>query len=200
MREQVRRPAGRVELDDAYLGGASARAARVVAARRTRCPSWRRCRPGKPIVACFAPRPFTTAAVAAVARHVLASTAQMVSDGLWWFGAVTQVGATHERLVTGGGASSAKRPQFKAINTVSGNLKTALQDLPCLRLRQVCPSLSGRGAVPLQPPLRSGRHPGPVAAGRPILAALSLTLVQIRNTYRLRPSAGVFRCGGGSVH
>ena len=81
---------------------------------------------GKPVVACFAREPFTRAAVAAFAARSLASTAQVVSDGLGCFAAVTQGGATHERIVTGGGVASVKVPQFTAINTVLGNLKTAL--------------------------------------------------------------------------
>jgi hypothetical protein len=81
---------------------------------------------GKPVVACFAPRPLTRAPVAAFAARSLASTAQVVSDGLDCFGAVTQVGASHERVVTGEGVGSVKLPQFTAINTVLGNLKAAL--------------------------------------------------------------------------
>ena len=50
----------------------------------------------------------------------------MISDGLWCFRSVALVGARHEPVVTGGGAASSKRHDFKAINTVLGNLKTAL--------------------------------------------------------------------------
>jgi len=44
---------------------------------------------------------------------------------LWCFQAVTASGATHERTVTGGGPSSAKLEQFRAVNTSLGNLKTS---------------------------------------------------------------------------
>ena len=50
----------------------------------------------------------------------------MVSDGLWCFGAVQLVGADHKRVVTGGGKTSAKLPQFRAVNTFLGNLKRSL--------------------------------------------------------------------------
>ena len=128
LREQARQLDGRVELDDAYLGGERAGGKRgrgsenkvpFLAAVQT-TPE------GKPVVACFAREPFTRAAVAAFAARSLASTAQVVSDGLGCFAAVTQGGATHERIVTGGGTASVKLPQFTAINTVLGNLKTAL--------------------------------------------------------------------------
>ena len=49
----------------------------------------------------------------------------MVSEGLWCFQSVTAAGASHERTVTGGGAGSVKLEQFRAVNTLLGNLKTA---------------------------------------------------------------------------
>ena len=56
----------------------------------------------------------------------LALPLTLVSDGLGCFTAVAGLGAVHERTVTGGGAASAKLPQFRAVNTVLSNLKTAL--------------------------------------------------------------------------
>ncbi|MGH8865850.1 MAG: IS1595 family transposase [Burkholderiales bacterium] len=128
LREQSRQLDGRVEIDDAYLGGerpggktgrGSENKVPFLAAVQT-TPE------GKPICACFAQQPFTIESVALFAATSLAPTAQVVSDGLWCFGGVKLIGAEHERVVTGGGAASVKLPQFKAINTVLGNLKTAL--------------------------------------------------------------------------
>ncbi|MBE7418053.1 MAG: transposase [Ideonella sp.] len=45
---------------------------------------------------------------------------------MWCFGAAAIVGAEHQRHVTGGGKASVRLPQFKAINTLLGNLKTAI--------------------------------------------------------------------------
>ena len=59
------------------------------------------------------------------AAHI-ATSATVVSDGLWCFRATTIIGAEHERIVTGGGKASVKLPQFKAVNTLLGNLKTAI--------------------------------------------------------------------------
>ncbi len=128
LREQTRRLDGRVELDDAYLGGerSGGKSGRGSENKVPFLAAVQTTPDGKPIVACFAPRPFTASAVAAFAAQSLAPTAHVISDGLWCFGAVTAVGATHERVVTGGGAASTKLPQFKAINTLLGNLKTAL--------------------------------------------------------------------------
>jgi ribosomal protein L37AE/L43A len=128
LREQSRQLDGRVEIDDAYLGGerSGGKSGRGSENKVPFLAAVQTTPEGKPICACFAPQPFTTAAVAAFAAQSLAPTAQVVSDGLWCFGAVTRIGAAHERVVTGGGAASVRLPQFKAINTVLGNLKTAL--------------------------------------------------------------------------
>ena len=58
----------------------------------------------------------------------LAPTAHVVSDGLHSFSQVLHVGSSHERHVTGGGRQAAKRPEFRWVNTMLGNLKTALSD------------------------------------------------------------------------
>lgn len=50
---------------------------------------------------------------------------KVVSDGLACFTAAQDAGV-HERTVTSGGSASAKRPQFKAVNTVHSNLRTSL--------------------------------------------------------------------------
>lgn len=128
LREQERVLDGRVELDDAYLGG-----------ERTGGKSGRGCEnkvsfiaavqttpEGHPQYACLVRQPFTAEAVAIWAARSLATSAHVVTDGLWCFRAVTIIGAEHERTVTGGGKVSAALPQFKAVNTLLGNLKTAL--------------------------------------------------------------------------
>jgi hypothetical protein len=128
LREDRRELSGRVEIDDAYLGGelsggktgrGSQNKVLFVAAVQT-TPS------GQPILACLRQQPHTEVEVAVFAASHIAPSATVVSDGLWCFGATTIVGAEHERHVTGGGRASVKLPQFKAINTLLGNLKTAI--------------------------------------------------------------------------
>ncbi len=128
VREEGRQLDGRVEIDDAYLGGertggkvgrGSENKVPFIAAVQT-TPD------GKPQFMCLRQQPFTNEEVAVFAASSIAPTANVVSDGLWCFGAVQIVGATHEHVVTGGGKASADLPQFRAINTVLGNLKTAL--------------------------------------------------------------------------
>ena len=128
VREEGRQLDGRVEIDDAYLGGertggkvgrGSENKVPFIAAVQT-TPD------GKPQFMCLRQQPFTNEEVAVFAASSIAPSATVVSDGLWCFGAVQIVGATHERVVTGGGKASAELPQFRSINTVLGNLKTAL--------------------------------------------------------------------------
>ena len=127
-REANRVLEGRVEMDDAYLGGqrsggkvgrGSENKVSLVAAVQTTAD-------GKPVAMCLKMQPFTKVAMADFAKRHLGAKSCIVSDGLKCFAAVQSVGIEHERVVTGGGAHSVKLPQFKAINTVLGNLKTAI--------------------------------------------------------------------------
>ena len=127
-RELSRQLTGRVEVDDAYLGGEihGAKAGRgspnkvafVAAVQTTEC--------GQPVYMCLSKRPFTKESILAFAAQSLALPLTLVSDGLSCFTAVQGTGVLHERHVTGGGAASASHPSFRAINTILGNLKTSL--------------------------------------------------------------------------
>jgi transposase-like protein len=57
----------------------------------------------------------------------LAPTARIVSDGLGCFRAVTRVGCTHEPVVAAKTGWSETIPAFKWVNTVLGNVKTAIR-------------------------------------------------------------------------
>ncbi len=126
-REESRQLDGRVEIDDAYLGGelpggksgrGSENKVSFIAAVQTT-------ETGHPLRVCLKKLEFTKEAIAEWAKKSLAASARVVSDGLWCFQSVTASGAAHERTVTGGGAASAKLEKFRAVNTFLGNLKTA---------------------------------------------------------------------------
>lgn len=128
LREQWRQLTGRVEIDDAYLGGevqggkagrGSPNKVPFVAAVQTT-------ESGQPIVMCLSQRPFTNASLRDFAQKSLAAPATLVSDGLGCFSVVRGMGIVHQPHVTGGGASSAKHPAFRAVNTALGNIKTSL--------------------------------------------------------------------------
>jgi hypothetical protein len=57
---------------------------------------------GQTIVACLLQQPHTVEQVAMFAAQHLATSATVVSDGLWCFRGTQIVGAEHERVVTGG--------------------------------------------------------------------------------------------------
>ena len=127
LREEPRQLSGRVEIDDAYLGGersggksgrGSENKVPFIAAVQTT-------QDGQAILACFARQPFTKEAVSEFMAKSLLLPLTVVSDGLNCFTVAAGMGAVHERTVTGGGKASVKLPQFRAINTVLGNLKTA---------------------------------------------------------------------------
>ena len=127
LREESRQLSGRVEMDDAYLGGqrcggksgrGSENKVSFVAAVQTT-------QDGQAVLACFAQLPFTKTALAEFMTKSLVRPLTVVSDGLACFGAANDAGV-HEPTVTGGGSASAKLPQFRAVNTVLSNLKTSL--------------------------------------------------------------------------
>ncbi len=127
-REQGRQLTGRVEIDDAYLGGEvrGAKAGRgspnkvpFVAAVQTTAS-------GKAVLMCLSQRPFTKESIREFAQRSLAAPATLVSDGLGCFTAVRGTSILHEPHVTGGGAASMKSPDFLAVNTALGNIKTSL--------------------------------------------------------------------------
>lgn len=126
-REASRQLDGRVEIDDAYLGGelpggktgrgSQNKVAFIAAVQTTES--------GQPLRVCLKRLEFTKQAIAAWASTALAASARVISDGLWCFQAVTASGATQQRILTGGGAASVRMEQFRAVNTFLGNLKTA---------------------------------------------------------------------------
>ena len=128
LREDSRQLDGRVEIDDAYLGGerSGGKSARGSENKVPFIAAVQTTPEGRPVLVCFARQPFTTEAVAIFAAKSLATSASVVSDGLTCFRGVTLIGAEHQVVVTGGGKDSAKLPQFKAVNMVLSNLKTAL--------------------------------------------------------------------------
>ena len=127
LREQDRQLSGRVEVDDAYLGGersggkpgrGSENKVPFVVALQT-------VRGGAPHLLCMAQLPFRRTAIAEFAAAHLVRPLTVVSDGLDCFRVATDFGV-HERIVSGGGKASTQLPEFKWLNVVLGNFKTAI--------------------------------------------------------------------------
>lgn len=126
-REDRRVLDGRVEIDDAYLGGekpgkpgrGSENKISFVAAVQTT-------EDGKPICIRLNRVAFTKEALEVWANKALAASAQVISDGLHCFKAVAGEVACHTAIVTGSGRKAATHPEFRCVNTVLSNLKTAI--------------------------------------------------------------------------
>jgi len=126
--EADRQLTGRVEIDDAYLGGqrsggktgrGSENKVPFVAAVQTT-------QDGQPHLACLSPRPFTKQALAEFFARSTVLPLTVVSDGLGCFAVAASLGACHDRTVTGGGKASVELEQFRGVNTLISNIKTAL--------------------------------------------------------------------------
>ncbi len=106
--ESKRQLTGRVEVDDAYLGGerSGGKAGRgsenkvpfVVAVQTTE--------DGRAHLACLSARPFTKEAMKEFIASSMGLPLTVVSDGLGCFTVAASMGAVHDREVTGGGKAS----------------------------------------------------------------------------------------------
>ncbi len=127
-RERGKKLAGRIELDDAYLGGEQAgkrgRGSRnkipFVAAVETT-------RDGRPMkIQLRRVRGFRKREIARYARSCLMPGSEVFTDGLWCFSGVTTADCHHNPMVTGGGRQSVQYSCFKWVNTMLGNVKNSL--------------------------------------------------------------------------
>ena len=128
-REQSTMLSGRVEIDDAYLGGeleggkrgrGSENKVPFVAAVQTN-------KHNHPMYAVFSPiRGFSQEEIKQWAAQKLVPSTTVVSDGLSCFTAVTEVACFHEQNIVGKGRKSSSMECFTWVNTILGNLKTAL--------------------------------------------------------------------------
>ena len=121
--------AGRVEMDDAYLGGERSGGKRgrgaagktpIVAAVETTAER-------KPKRLRFSVvKGFRKKEVERLAKRDFASGSTVISDGLSCWPAVEKAGCTHSPIVTGSGKRAASLAPFRWVNTTLGNVKTAI--------------------------------------------------------------------------
>jgi transposase-like protein len=121
--------AGRVEIDDAYLGGerpggkrgrgAAGKTPLVAAVETT--PDRRPRRLKLSVV-----KGFRKKEVEKLAKRDFAPGANVVSDGLSCWPAVEKAGCAHLPMVTGAGKKAARWTPFRWVNTTLGNIKTAI--------------------------------------------------------------------------
>ena len=129
-REHDKPLSGFIELDDAYPGG-----------ERTGCKPGRGAVGKTPFVAAVETtdkhspvrikltkvKGFRSAGIRSWSGQRLAQGSIVISDGLACFNAVVDEGCGHDRIVCGGGRAPVEEPEFYWVNTILGNLKSALR-------------------------------------------------------------------------
>lgn len=128
-RELVKPLEGRVEMDDAYLGGErnGGKRGRGSPGKTPFVAAVETTDDGKPRrIKLMRVRRFTKRNIRKVTGRIVKRGSRVVTDGLGCFNGVTDAGCTHEAIVTGSGRKAARHPSFKAINTALGNIKTAI--------------------------------------------------------------------------
>lgn len=127
-RQDGKKLAGRIEMDDAYLGGE--RPGKRGRGSRNKIPfvaAVETTQDGRPQeIHLRRVRGFRRTEIARYAKASLTDGSTVFSDGLYCFRAVAEAGCKHVAIVTGGGRNSAQHSTFKWVNTVLGNVKNAL--------------------------------------------------------------------------
>jgi hypothetical protein len=128
VRERTRTLRGTVQIDEAFLGGQAS--GRGSWGRKGKVPllaAVSAAPDGKAAQVCLSQQPATGEDVVVFCLNTLEPGCVVVSDGAPSFNYVrwNQL-AQHRAIVTGGGKQSCEIPQLKAVNTVLGNLKTAI--------------------------------------------------------------------------
>ena len=127
-RDRTKPLGGRVEMDDAYLGGERNGGKRgrgspgkvpFVVAVETREGKAHR-------VKLRRVRRFTRKVVGKTVRRIVAPASVVVTDGLGCFNGVTDAGSQHQPIMTGSGRKAARHPAFRVLNTVLANIKNAI--------------------------------------------------------------------------
>ncbi len=141
-RDGAKRLDGRIERDDAYLGGhrpgkrgrgAAGKQPSVAAASTS---GDRRRRKMEPLPV----RGFRKREVKRLVSEHLATASRLVTDGLGCWTAAAETGLEHAAMVTGGGKRAARWSPFEWVNTPLGDVKAAITGT----YRRVSPEHAGR--------------------------------------------------------
>ena len=135
-RDAKKRLIGRLEMDDAYLGGKRGRGAAgktpIVGTVETTAE-------GRPVrLKLRRVRGFRRTEIEAFAKRSLDAGCTVVSNGLSCFRGDAAAGCGHQPIRTGSGRKAVLAPAFKWVNTALGNIKTAIVGTyPALRDKHV---------------------------------------------------------------
>jgi hypothetical protein len=128
-RDRRKRLKGRVEIDDAVLGGqrSGGKQGRCAPDKTPFVTAVETSEVGKPVrLKLRRVAGFTGQTISRFALRSLDPACTVVSDGLACFHRVTDAGCAHETIITGGGVEAACHPMFRWISTTLGNIKSAI--------------------------------------------------------------------------
>ena len=143
-------PDKRVEMDDAYLGGArrGGKRGRGAAGKTPFVVAVETTIEGHPLrLKLNAVKGFRKAEIKKLSLRTLVPGTTVISDALRCFRAVTQAGCSHQPIVTGSGVQAVQIPAFKWVNTTIGSIKNAIRGTyhavrPMARAAVIWPSTS----------------------------------------------------------
>jgi transposase-like protein len=164
-REDEKPLMGRVEMDDAYLGGhRRGKRGRGAAGKQPFVAAVSTSDERRPRKMKLLPvKGFRKKVVKTLVERHLASDARAVTDGLGCWRGIDEADREHRAIRTGSGKAAAQGSAFKWVNTVLGNIKTAITGTPDQvrgRLyRQLGPKHTGRSLASFAPPRPAGRVP-----------------------------------------
>ena len=128
-RDGRKRLKGRVEIDDAVLGGerSGGKRGRGAPGKTPFVAAVETTDDGKPVrLKLRRVAGFTGQAISRFSLTSLDPSCTVVSDGLACFHRVTDAGCQHQPTLTGGGPEVVRNPAFKWVNTALGNIKSAI--------------------------------------------------------------------------
>lgn len=128
-RERHQPLSGRIELDDAYWGG-ERRGGRRGRGSENKTPflaAVETTEEGQPVrIKLHRVKGFRKSEIKRWSRERIRPESHLISDGLWAFKGLAEAGYSHEPIRTGGGADGVRVLAFHWVNTVLGNVKTAM--------------------------------------------------------------------------
>jgi transposase-like protein len=128
-RDNAKKLSGRVEIDDAYIGGerSGGKRGRGAEGKTPFVAAVQTSDDGKPVrLKLRRVSAFSSASIATFAKTSLHADVLVVSDGLSCFPAVREAGCRHDIIKTGSGTRPVNTPAFKWVNTALGNIKAAI--------------------------------------------------------------------------
>ena len=128
-RDENKPLSGFVEIDDAYLGGVrSGKRGRGAENKTPFVAAVQTNEDSQPeAIKLSVVQGFRTQEIKTWAEKALSPGCTVISDGLPCFNAVINANCEHDRIVCGGGKASVEEPEFYWVNTLLGNLKSAIR-------------------------------------------------------------------------